>query len=126
MKAADDFRVVCLGGSAGALMAYVGILRHLPIDTGMAFVIIPHRGSMEPHWLPEVLSEATAMPVMEVDQGTELKPNLVFLVPPRTDMTLQQNGRLHLRPLSKPSGWPNVLDIFLFRWPPQKTAGRLR
>ena len=38
-----DFRVVCLGGSAGGLEAYMDILRNLPADTGMGFVIAPHR-----------------------------------------------------------------------------------
>lgn len=112
MKAADDFRVVCLGGSAGALTAYVEILRYLPADTGMAFVVLSHRGLQEPHLLLQVLSGATAMPVLELDQGSELKPNHVFLVPPHTDMTLL-HGLAHLRPPSKPIGWPNVLSIFL-------------
>ena len=40
---ADDFRVVCLGGSVGGLEAYMDILRGLPANTGMAFVIAPHR-----------------------------------------------------------------------------------
>ena len=38
------FRIVCIGGSAGGLAAYSEILRGLPADTGMAFVIVPHRG----------------------------------------------------------------------------------
>src|SRR5471032_901954 len=39
----DTFRVVCLGGSAGGLQAYLDILDGVPADTGMAFVIAPHR-----------------------------------------------------------------------------------
>ena len=31
--AADDFRVVCLGGSAGGLQAYMDILRGLPANS---------------------------------------------------------------------------------------------
>jgi chemotaxis response regulator CheB len=31
----DDFRVVCLGGSAGGLETYMDILRSLPADTAM-------------------------------------------------------------------------------------------
>ena len=50
--AANDFRVVCLGGSAGGLQAYMDILRGLPANTGMAFVIAPHRGLENAHLLP--------------------------------------------------------------------------
>ena len=47
--AGDDFRVVCLGGSAGGLQAYMDILRRLPANTGMAFVIAPHRAREDAH-----------------------------------------------------------------------------
>jgi chemotaxis response regulator CheB len=33
---ARDFTVVCVGGSAGGLDAYIRLLRHLPDDTGVA------------------------------------------------------------------------------------------
>ena len=64
--AADYFRVVCLGGSAGGLQAYMDILRSLPAITGMAFVIAPHRALENAHLLPHLLSTVTKMPVLEV------------------------------------------------------------
>src|ERR1035438_6666664 len=80
--AADDFRVVCLGGSAGGLHAYMDILRSLPATTGMAFVIAPHRALENAHLLPQLLSTVTKMPVLEVQQGMRLEPNRVFVMPP--------------------------------------------
>jgi len=41
-KAAKDFPVVCVGGSAGGLDAYTRLLRHLPADMGVGFVIVNH------------------------------------------------------------------------------------
>ena len=65
MRAAaeKDFRVVCLGGSAGSLEAYTAILRHMPADTGMAFVIASHRNFEKATLLPQILARVTTMPV---------------------------------------------------------------
>ena len=80
--AAKGFRVVCLGGSAGGLEAYTGILRNLPADTGMAFVVAQHQRFEHVHLLSQILASATAMPVVEVEHGMLLEPNRVFVMPP--------------------------------------------
>jgi hypothetical protein len=41
-QGAKDFPVVCVGGSAGGLDAYIRLLRNLPADMGVAVVIINH------------------------------------------------------------------------------------
>jgi len=110
--AGDDFRVVCLGGSAGGLQGYMDILRGLPADTGMAFVIAPHRALENAHLLPQLLSTVTKMPVLEVQQGMRLEPNRVFVMPPRMDLTTAGN-EFHLRTTSRPPGWPKTINIFL-------------
>ncbi len=108
----NTFRVVCLGGSAGGLEAYIDILRRLPNDTGMSFVIVAHRPLTHPEMLPELLARVTNMPIEQVVQGMRLEPNRVFLAPPQMDMTV--NGLvLDLKPTSKPKGWPNALTLFL-------------
>jgi chemotaxis response regulator CheB len=60
--AGKDFRVVCLGGSAGALQAYMDILRGLPTDTGMAFVVAPHRALENAHLLPQLSQQLPKCP----------------------------------------------------------------
>jgi two-component system chemotaxis response regulator CheB len=37
-----NFPVVCVGGLAGGLDAYIRLLRHLPADMGVAIVIVNH------------------------------------------------------------------------------------
>jgi chemotaxis response regulator CheB len=39
---AKYFPVVCVGGSAGGLDAYIKLLTHLPADMGVAIVIVNH------------------------------------------------------------------------------------
>jgi two-component system, chemotaxis family, CheB/CheR fusion protein len=109
----NGFRVVCIGGSAGGLQAYVEILRGLPSDTGMAFVIAPHRGPQHSELLPSILRKATKMPVSEVEQGMRLEPDKVFVMPPRIEMTTAGNIFL-LRRTPAPAGWPKTISTFLF------------
>jgi chemotaxis response regulator CheB len=111
--AGGEFRVVCLGGSAGGLEAYVGILRTMRPDSGMAFVVAPHRGFAHAHLLQEILSRATAMPVVEVTQGMLLKPNCVFIMPPGKDMTIDGTA-FRLQTTVVPQGWPKTISVFLF------------
>jgi two-component system CheB/CheR fusion protein len=110
--AGEDFRVVCLAGSAGGLQAYMDILRSMPADTGMAFVIAPHRALENAHLLPKLLATVTTMPVVEVEQGMELDANRVFVMPPQINMTTDGNVFI-LRRTSSPPGWPKTINVFL-------------
>ncbi|MGA2261166.1 MAG: chemotaxis protein CheB, partial [Acidobacteriota bacterium] len=76
------FPVVGVGASAGGLEAFTQLLQHLPADTGMAFVFIQHLAPQHPSMLASLLSRTTAMPVMEVQHGTPVQPNRVYVIPP--------------------------------------------
>ena len=68
------FRIVCLCGSAGALSAYIDILREMPIDTGMAFLVLTHRRGGRPCWLPEIIARSTRMSVQQGRRWNGLHP----------------------------------------------------
>jgi two-component system, chemotaxis family, CheB/CheR fusion protein len=110
---ADNFRVVCVAGSAGGLQAYLSILRNLPADTGMSFVVAAHRGLDQAHLLPNILARATTMPVVEVAEGMRLAANQVFLMPPGKEMTIKGDEFI-LRIKQKKQGWPITINLFLF------------
>ena len=57
------FPVAGIGASAGGLEAFTELLKHLPADTGMGFVLIQHLHPGFPSALTEILSRATSMPV---------------------------------------------------------------
>src|SRR5690242_3531213 len=77
-----SFPVVAIGASAGGLEAFTELLRGLPADTGMAFVLIQHLSPDHESMLARLLSRETAMPVSEVEDGTVLAPNQVYVIPP--------------------------------------------
>ena len=107
----QDFPIVCVGGSAGGLDAYIRLLQNLPADMGVAIVIVNHITEMPTH-LHEVLPRFTTMPVDLITESLLIEPNHVFIIPANRDLHVL-NGEFHLKPISKPRGWPDVITVFL-------------
>lgn len=76
------FPIVGIGASAGGLEALDEFLGHLPPDTGMAFVIVTHQHPQHHSLLPELLARETKMSVVPASDGTEVKPNHVYVGTP--------------------------------------------
>jgi len=55
------FPIVGIGASAGGLNAYSKLLKALPLDTGMAFVLVQHLDPKHASMLPELLGRTTLM-----------------------------------------------------------------
>lgn len=106
-----SFPIVCVGGSAGGLDAYIRLLQNLPADMGVAIVIVNHITTMPTH-LHEVLPRFTAMPVDLITERLEVEPDHVFIIPENRDLHVQ-DGEFLLKPISKPRGWPDVITVFL-------------
>jgi len=106
-----NFPIVCVGGSAGGLRAYTRLLRRLPADMGVAIVIVNHLRTVMT-MLPEILPNYTAMPVSLITEGMQVTPNHVFIIPEKRDLHVH-DGAFHLKPLSKPRGWPDVITVCL-------------
>jgi chemotaxis response regulator CheB len=110
-SAARDFPVVCVGGSAGGLDAYIRLLRHLPADMGVAIVIVNHLRTVAT-MLHEILPNYTKMPVELITEKLLIEPNHVFIIPEQRDLHVL-DGEFRLKPISKPRGWPDVITVFL-------------
>ena len=108
---AKNFPVVCVGGSAGGLDAYIRLLKCLPADMGVAVVIVNHI-TMMPTRLHEVLPHFTSMPVELITEDLLIEPDHVFIIPSNRDLHVE-DGVFHLKPISKPRGWPDVITVFL-------------
>lgn len=106
-----NFPIVCVGGSAGGLDAYIRLLQNLPADMGVAIVIVNHI-TMMPTQLHEVLPRFTTMPVDLITESLLIEPNRVFIIPANRDLHVE-NGEFRLKPISKPRGWPDVITVFL-------------
>jgi chemotaxis response regulator CheB len=120
--AGKDFPVVCVGGSAGGLDAYTRLLRHLPAEMGVAIVIVNHLRTVGT-LLHEILPHYTEMPVELITDSLQIRPNRVFIIPSQRDLHVL-DGEFHLKPISKPRGWPDVITVFLHSLA-QHWAGKL-
>lgn len=109
-RAGKDFPVVCVGGSAG-LDAYIRLLRNLPVDMGVAIVIVNHLRTVAT-MLHEILPRHTSMPVELITEKLAIQPNHVFIIPEQRDLHVLA-GEFRLKPISKPRGWPDVITVFL-------------
>ena len=106
-----NFPIVCVGGSAGGLDAYIRLLKNLPSDMGVAIVIVNHITQF-PTQLHEILPRFTGMPVKLITDNLSIEPDHVYIIPSNRD--LQVDGEdFQLTPISKPRGWPDVITVFL-------------
>jgi two-component system CheB/CheR fusion protein len=92
-----SFPIVGVGASAGGLEAFTQLLKALPVDAGMAFVLVQHLAPTHTSALAEILSRATKMPVTEVQDELTVEPNHVYVIPPAQSMIIV-GGALQLLP----------------------------
>ena len=92
-----SFPIVGVGASAGGLEAFTQLLKALPADTGMAFVLVQHLAPTHASALAEILARATKMRVMEVHEEATVEPNHVYVIPPDRSMIIA-GGALQLLP----------------------------
>jgi two-component system CheB/CheR fusion protein len=105
------FPIVGIGASAGGLEAFSQLLKNLPVDTGMAFVLVQHLDPDHESALTQLLARTTSMPVTEVIHGTSVCPNHVYVIPRNTCMEIA-GGVLKLRPREKAPGGHRSIDVF--------------
>ncbi len=81
--------IVGIGASAGGLNALEHFFDVMPTDSGMAFVIIQHLSPDFKSLMDDLLSRHTSMNIHRVTNGIDLKPNSIYLIPPKTMMTIK-------------------------------------
>lgn len=87
--------VVGIGASAGGLEALEAFFDHVPLDSGMAFVVVQHLSPDFRSLMDEILSRRTKLPVHLVEDGVPVEPNRIYLIPAKKEMIISQ-GRLLL------------------------------
>jgi two-component system CheB/CheR fusion protein len=74
--------ITALGASAGGLEALERFFKHMPADSGIAFVIVQHLAPDHTSALPELLARFTQMEVEQAKDNVEVAPNHVYIIPP--------------------------------------------
>jgi two-component system CheB/CheR fusion protein len=76
------FRVVGVGASAGGLESLEQFFGSIPVDSGMAFVVVQHLSPDFKTLMPELLSRYSDMPIGLAVDAQVIAPNHVYLLPP--------------------------------------------
>src|SRR5438477_366799 len=114
-RESDDlpFGVVGIGASAGGIDAFRSLLGALPADTGMAYVVVQHLSPDHPSFLAQTLARFASMPVLEIQDGTRLVPDHVYVLPSNAEVLLSR-GTLRLVPRPPSPGGRLPIDaLFL-------------
>ncbi len=89
MTAIQPTFIVGIGGSAGALYAYMLLLDAMPADTGNTFVIISHMSPSAHSQLAKILQRYTTMEVTVAAEAMPVLANHVYVIPPDSDLTME-------------------------------------
>jgi two-component system CheB/CheR fusion protein len=110
-RAVTRHLIVGIGASAGGLEAFTQLLRRLPADTGMAFVLVQHLDPNRESALTDLLSRVTSLPVREVTKDLPVEPNHIYVIPPNSNLSIA-NSVLKLQPRQLTAGAHRSIDFF--------------
>ena len=106
-----NFPVAAIGASAGGLEAFEAFFKSMPMDAGIAFVLIAHLDPTHVSLLPELLQKHTKMQVQQIQDGMQVKPNNVYVIPPNKQLNIL-NGMLVLLEITQPRATNLPIDSF--------------
>ena len=93
----DRFPIVAVACSAADLESVAEVLSSLPAECGAAFIIAQHTDSRRELLPPEALCKRTILPVMHVHDGVLPEQDHVYLIRPKTILTMT-GGRIRVTP----------------------------
>ncbi len=106
------FPIVGVVASAGGLDAFKQLLGAVPVDCGMAFVLVPHLDPKFESQMVKLLSKVSLLPVVKATQGMVVEANQVYVIPAGNFLTID-NGALQLGEPPTPQGRETAIDFFL-------------
>ena len=102
-KAAMAVRIVGIGASAGGLAALEQFFTHVPVKSGLAYVVVQHLDPTATPLLVELLQRVTGMAVREAGEQMRVEPDCVYVIPPNTELSVTR-GVLQLNQPAEPRG----------------------
>lgn len=103
--------MVGIGASAGGLEPFERFFDAMPVNSGIAFVVIQHLSPDFESMMDELLSRHSSMDIKRVVDGLPVKPNTIYLNPPRSQMVVT-DGHFKLTAHDNPQKLNLPIDIF--------------
>lgn len=89
------FPIVGVVASAGGLDAFKQLLGSVPVDCGMAFVLIPHLDPKYESQMVALLSRVSLLPVVEAAHGMVAEANHIYVIPSKHFLAID-DGKFQL------------------------------
>ena len=106
-----QFPVVGLGASAGGIESLLRFFEHMPIDCGMAFVVILHLSPKHESNVDQIIQRVTGMPVLQVDTPVAIEKNHVYVISPAMHLEMV-DGHLDVSAVQRPRERQVAIDLF--------------
>jgi two-component system, chemotaxis family, CheB/CheR fusion protein len=107
-----DFPVIGLGASAGGFEALTAFFEALPLNSGMAFVVVQHLAPQQESILAELIQRHTRINVQSISDEMPIESNQVYVLPAGYELSIEKN-HLRLNDRTKNDGWPETINRFL-------------
>ena len=107
----NNFFIVAIGASAGGLQALESFFSNLPDHPNAAFVVVQHLSPDYRSMMTEILQRKTAMTVNSIEDGIEIEPSQVYVLPPRKHLIVKDGG---LCLLESPEAFDYPIDKFFY------------
>lgn len=108
----DPLLIVGIGASAGGLESLERFFANVPLDSGLAFVVIQHLSPDYKSLMDELLARHTMIPVVQAEDGKRVEANHIYLLPPKKEMIIRDR-MLHLTDKDPKAGLTLPIDNFL-------------
>src|SRR5215472_8678199 len=107
----DRIPIVGIGASAGGLKALTSFFDAMPEKVGAAFVVIVHLDPDARSELPNILAARCKMPVTQVTQSAELRPDCIYVIPPDRRLYITDH-EISAVTFDEPHGHRVPVDLF--------------
>lgn len=92
----NGFPIVGVGASAGGLESLEELFTKVPVESGIAFVVVQHLSPDFKSVMDELLARRTNIPIQQAEDNLPITPDRIFLIPPKKEAILT-DGRFRLR-----------------------------
>jgi len=87
---------VTIGGSAGSLEALQAILPRLPLNYGLAVIVVLHQHRHGGQRLGMVLARDSKLPVVPIENGDAISPGRIYVCPANYHVLVEEDHTLVL------------------------------
>jgi two-component system CheB/CheR fusion protein len=105
------FWVVGVGASAGGLDAFKQLIKAIPKNSGMAFILVQHLDPNHESILVDLLKKDSLIPIQEVTDNVHVEPDNIYVIPSNKILTAN-DGVLRLNDRVSKIHKSMSIDIF--------------